>query len=201
MNICILFGSPRKNGNTASLLRPYTEELKNAGASVTVFDVYEMDIAGCRACRGCQKDTTRAYCVIRDDMQSILDAVTAAELIVLAGPIYCWGLPGPLKTVLDRMIYPFCKFYGGDPHGPALLQGKGVALLTTCGYPVDRAADLCQESLRRIAKHCGMRYCGMLAERQRNLDEPFMDAEKESRARVFARALLQEGKCEAENGR
>ncbi len=190
MKATVIFGSPRKNGNTASLLAPFMDELEKAGAELEYFDVYEKNIADCRACLQCQRDMTRAYCVLNDDMQPLLASLSDADVLVLAAPIYCWGLPGPVKTVLDRFIYAFCKYYGDDPHGPALLRGKRLAFITTCGYPVDKGADLCEESLRRTAKHCKMDYAGMLAERQRNLKEPFMNAEKEEHARAFARSLM-----------
>lgn len=60
MKTMILFGSPRKKGNTISLLRPFLDELKKAGSEIEFFDVYESDIAGCRACFGCQKDKKRS---------------------------------------------------------------------------------------------------------------------------------------------
>jgi len=189
MKVTLVFGSPRKNGNTASLLAPFMDELEKAGAEIDFFDVYEKNIAGCRACLGCQRDKTRAYCVVEDDMQPIISSLSQAELLLIAAPIYCWGLPGPVKTVFDRFIYSFCKYYGDDPHGPALLSGKRMALITTCGYPVEKGADLYEESMRRIAKHCRLDYAGMLAQRHRNLKEPFMDAQKEAEARAFARSL------------
>ena len=190
MKITIIFGSPRKKGNTASLLSPFMDELKKAGAELEYFDVYEKSIAGCRACLQCQGDKTRPYCVVEDDMQPIIASVTESNILVIAAPIYCWGMPGPVKTVFDRFIYAFCKYYGDDPYGPALLAGKRLALLTTCGYPVEKGADLYEESMKRIAKHCRLEYAGMLAERQRNLKEPFMNAEKEQHAREFARTLI-----------
>ena len=97
--------------------------------------------------------------------------------------------PAPVKAVIDRAIYASCKYYGDDPHGPALFKGKRLALLTTCGYPVEKGADLYEEMMKRYCKHCGLTYAGMLAERQRNLKEAFMDAAKESHAREFAKAL------------
>ena len=190
MKVCVIYGSPRKNGNTATLLKPFLEELTKAGAWVAFHDVYESDIAGCRVCLECQKDKSRPYCAIEDDMQTILTSAAKADLIVLAAPVYCFGLPGPVKTVLDRLVYPFCKYYGDDPHGPALLRGKRLVFVTTCGYPVDKGADLCDESLRRLAKHMQIDYAGMLAERHRNLKEPFMDEAKEAHARAFAKSLL-----------
>ena len=193
MKVSIVFGSPRKNGNTASLLKVFMEELVKSGAELDYFDVYEKNIAGCRACLQCQKDKSRAYCVVDDDMQPIIESVAGCDILVIAAPIYCWGLPGPVKTVFDRFIYSFCKYYGDDPHGPALLAGKKLALLTTCGYPVEKGADLYEQSMKRIAKHCALEYAGMLAERHRNLKEPFMNEEKEEHARAFARALLNEG--------
>jgi len=190
MKVSVIFGSPRKQGNTASLLAPFMDELEKSGAELEYFDVYEKNIAGCRACLRCQQDKSRAYCVMKDDMQPILDSASKAELLVIAAPIYCWGLPGPVKTVLDRFIYAFCKYYGDDPFGPALLENKKLAFITTCGYPVEKGADLCEQSIKRTAKHCKMEYAGMLAERQRNLKELFMNEEKEAHARAFAKSLL-----------
>ena len=52
--VCILFGSPRKNGNTANLLIPFIDELNKAGADITKIDLYDKKIEGCIACRTCQ---------------------------------------------------------------------------------------------------------------------------------------------------
>ena len=191
MKVCIIFGSPRKSGNTASLTAPFMDELKKLGAETEFFDVYEKNIAGCRACLACQKDVTKISCVIDDDMQPILRSVAESDLLVLAAPVYAWSAPAPVKAVIDRLIYASCKYYGDDPHGPALLKGKGLALLTTCGYAVEKGADLYEEEMKRYCKHCGLTYRGMLAERQRNLKEPFMNEEKEQHARDFARTLTE----------
>lgn len=189
--VTVIFGSPRKHGNTASLLKPFMEELHGRGAETDYYDVYDKKIAGCRACLGCQRDKTKVSCVISDDMQPILKSVTESDLIVVAAPIYLWAAPAPVKAVLDRTVYASCKYYGDDPHGPALFAGKRVALITTCGYPVERGTDLYEEMIRRYCRHVNMIYAGMLAERQRNLKEPFMDDRKEEHAREFARRLLQ----------
>lgn len=190
MKVTVIFGSPRKKGNTASLLSHVMDELQKLGAGIEYYDVYEKTIAGCRACLQCQKDSSRAYCVVNDDMQQIIASVSESDIILVAAPIYCWGIPGPVKTVIDRLIYSFCKYYGDDPFGPALLKGKKLALVTTCGYPVEKGADLYEESMKRLAKHCKLQYAGMLAERQRNLKEAFMDEEKEQHARAFAGSLI-----------
>lgn len=189
MKATIIYGSPRKKGNTAALLAPFIDELQKNGVSVDYFDVYEKEIAGCRACLGCQKDSEKVSCVISDDMQPILKSMADADLMIIAAPVYAWSAPAPVKAVIDRAIYASCKYYGDDPHGPALFKGKRLALLTTCGYPVEKGADLYEEMMKRYCKHCGLTYAGMLAERQRNLKEAFMDAAKESHAREFAKAL------------
>ena len=190
MKFTIVFGSPRKSGNTASLLAPFMDELKKNGAEVEYFDVYEKNIAGCKACLACQKDTTSINCVINDDMQPILKSIAETDVIVFAAPVYIWSVPAPVKAVIDRSVYSSCKYYGGDPYGPALMKGKRVAVLTTCGYPTAKVTDIFEEQMKRYCKHCGPTYAGMLAERQRNLNEPFMDAEKEMHAREFAKSLL-----------
>jgi len=87
------------------------------------------------------------------------------------------------------MNYSTCKFYGDDPNGKALLSGKKLYIITTCGYPVEKGADLFIEAMKRYCKHCGLIYSGALVERQRNLKELFLTKEKVDRARAFAEEI------------
>ncbi len=187
--ICCLKGSPRKNGNTNTLTAVVTERLREAGVGIDEFSLYDMNIQGCRACRWCQKDWTKISCIMNDDMQQIYDSITNSDLVLLSTPIYCWYCTAPMKAAMDRMAYAPNMFYG-DAIGPALWAGKSTALITTCGYPPEKGADLFQEGLRRITKHSGMHYRGMLCERQRNLHDPFMDDEKRAHAEAFADDIL-----------
>lgn len=189
MNITILIGSPRKNGNTAALLRPFSRELKAAGCEVRSFHLYDLELRGCTACRHCQEAWDGFHCAIPDDCQMIFDAVMWSDLLILATPIYSWSCPAPMKAVLDRLVYGLNKFYG-EKKGPALGTGKQAAILATCGYPPERGADLFEESIRRYCKHSSMIYRGMLAERHLGYHTVFFDGEKERRAREFARFLL-----------
>lgn len=192
MKFIILKGSPHLNGNTNTLLAPFLDELKKNGADFEEFNLYDMKIEDCHACLACQQDKTITGCVIQDDMQQILAATLTADAIVVASPIYVWNCTAPTKAVLDRYVYANCKFYGDDPHGPILWKGKTLYILTTCGYPVEKGTDLFEEGMKRYCKHCGLIYGGMLAERQRNLKESFMSADKEEHAREFARKALEE---------
>ena len=160
MKVLILMGSPRKDGNTASLTAPFVDELKAAGAECTTFDVYDMDLRPCVACRTCQKDWTKFGCPQDDDMQQIFDAALEADLIVAASPIYSWYCTPPMKNVLDRLVYGMNKYYG-EEMGPSIWKGKKMALISTCGYPVEKGADLFEEGMKRYAKHSKLQFMGM----------------------------------------
>ena len=75
--------------------------------------------------------------------------------------------------------------------GPLLWEGKHLAIITTCGYRPERGADLFEEGIKRYCRHSRLRYLGMLAERHMGYGTVFMDAEKESRAREFAKILAE----------
>ena len=189
MKMLILMGSPRKNGNTARLLAPFTEEAEALGAELETLWLDGMDIRGCLSCRVCQKDWERPNCVIKDDMGIIFDKVMAADTIVLATPIYSWYCTAPMKAVLDRLVYGLNKYYG-DEVGPALMKGKRMAIITTCGYKPEVGADLFEEGMRRYCKHCHMTYTSMLAERFLGYKTVFMDETKEQHAREFAKKIV-----------
>ncbi len=187
---CILKASPRKNGNTYSLLEPVVKTMEEGGWTCREFDLYEMNIQPCLACRGCQQDWSAANCVRKDDMEPVFRSVMESDLIIFASPIYAWYCTAPLKAAMDRMVYAFNKYYGAEK-GPAIWAGKSVAIVTTCGYKPDKGTDLFEEGVRRYCKHSGLEYIGKLAERHLGYDVEFMDEKKRDRAETFARSLME----------
>ena len=188
MNCSILMGSPRKNGNTQTLTAPFAGELECLGIRCRTIWLYDLELKPCLGCRACQRDWTQFGCIRRDDMQTVFDSVLACQLLVLATPVYSWYCTPPVKAVLDRLVYGMNKYYG-EEKGPSLWEGKKAALITTCGYPPEKGADLLNEGLRRYCKHSRLSYLGMLAERHMGYDSVFMDREKERHAVEFARRV------------
>lgn len=193
MYTLILTASPRPEGNTNSLVKVFAEELQRQAARdehirVKIINLFDLDIKPCTACRSCQKDRNNPACVIDDGLREVFPEIMKAELIVLASPVYSWYCTPPMKALLDRCVYAMNKYY--DEPGPSIWLGKEVALITTCGYPPEKGADLLEEGIRRYCRHSRLKYRGMLVERHMGYDIPFMDDAKADRARNFARGLL-----------
>lgn len=188
MKYCILMGSPRETGNTASLLKPFIEELEACGSEYDLISLYDKNISPCIACRVCQADWTKFGCRFVDDAQEIFDKILESDIVVLATPIYSWYCTPPMKSLLDRLVYGMNKFYG-DEKGPALWAGRKLALVTTCGYRPEKGSDLFEAGMERYCKHSQLIYAGMLAERDQGYGHAFMTDEKEGRAREFVRKL------------
>ena len=100
--ITILFGSPRKNGNSAALVEAFTEGAAEKGVEVMVFDLHNMDISPCSGCNSCQDDP-ESGCVIEDDMGVVYRQLTASDAVVFAGPVYCFSVSAQTKIAIDRM--------------------------------------------------------------------------------------------------
>ena len=104
MNILILSGSPRKGGNTDLLVEAFVK-----GASqkhdVEVVSVHDYKVSPCMGCNVCfvSKDNT---CAQKDDMTIIYEKMAHADMLVIASPVYFYGLSAQLKTVIDRCHNP-----------------------------------------------------------------------------------------------
>lgn len=194
MHCCVLFASPRgKESNTRALTEEFLTVWREAGHTASFHSLYELSIAPCHACRGCQKDWSAPNCVIDDDMQPIFGDILAADLVLLASPIYNWGPTAPMKAALDRCIYALCKFYSGTGEkGPSLWEGKPIAVITSAGYRIEKATDLWAESLRRTCKHASLRFLGLYGERHRSYTEPFLNDERIANARAFANEIMEQ---------
>lgn len=119
MKCVILMGSPRKKGNTASLLKPFMDELSSCGGECDLVWLYDKNILPCVACRACQNDWSKFGCKYDDDVQEIFDTILASEMIALAIPIHSWYCTSPMKALLDRLVYGMNKYYGNEK-GPSL---------------------------------------------------------------------------------
>ena len=188
MKFTLLFGSPRKEGNTAFLTDAFLDECGVLGIETERVDLYDRNVRPCLGCMACQDRFDGPGCVQEDDFSSIFRSMADSDVLVLATPIYAWYCTAPMKALMDRAIYAGVKNYG-EKKGPALLEGKRIASITTCGYPVEKGADLWEAGLKRWCKHGSMEYIGMLCRRDLGSRVPFRDAEKAQAARDFARAI------------
>ena len=75
--------------------------------------------------------------------------VLAADFVLYASPLYCWGFTSQIKAFIDRH-YCLVKGYG-TPECKSLINGKPIALLVTCGGPIEGNADLIQEMFERFS--------------------------------------------------
>lgn len=188
MKCCVLMGSPRREGNTAALLGPFLEECQNLGMETQTLWLYDQTVNPCLGCMACQDVLDGVGCVQEDDFEEIFQAMLDCDVILLATPIYAFFCTAPMKALLDRTIYAGVKNYGQEK-GPKLLAGKKVAALVTCGYSPERGAGLWEEGVKRICRHGGLEYLGILCRRDWGKGEPFLNQEREQAARDFAQAI------------
>jgi len=102
MNILVLNGSPRPNGNTSAMVNAFVEGARENGHSISVVPVCQKRIAGCMACEYCHTKG-EGKCVRRDDMQEVYPLLEQAEMIVLASPIYYHSFTGQLQCAISRI--------------------------------------------------------------------------------------------------
>ena len=187
MNVLILMGSPRLQGNTAELCKPFMEEMQENGAQVRYMTLADKDIKPCRGCYVCQQVAGEYGCVQRDDMYSVVENIRWADLIVLATPIYAWYCAAPMKNVLDRH-YGLNKYYGSAEG--SLWAGKKVAILATHGYDGAYATDPFSMGIERLCKHSDLTYLGLYSVQDEDDLASFRTPEAVAGARAFARQLL-----------
>jgi len=189
MRITIFMGSPRTNGNTAELCKPFIDELKVNGAEISYITLHSMNILPCKACYACQQVSDEYGCVQCDDMQTIVDEIRKSDVIVLATPIYTWYCPPEMKAMLDRH-YGMNKFYGKG--SGSLWAGKGVAVIATHGYDRSYGAEPFEMGIKRLCEHSKLKYVGMYSVRDEDGLASFQISEAMSGAKNFAKNILNE---------
>jgi len=154
VNVCAFNGSPRKGGNTELLLAEAEKAVKAAGQAAhgvhgvdewTRFDLNAMSIRPCQDCGGCEKT---GVCVIKDDMTQIYEAIRRADRIILASPVFFFGVSAQVKSMIDRCQAFWCDKYLLKKPLPAGPFGRQGLLLLVGGMKKDIGIQ-CSEATSR----------------------------------------------------
>lgn len=108
-NILIISSSPRRNGNSQLLCNQFKKGAEDKGHHVHMIRIMDQNIGFCRACDGCMRNG--GTCILRDDMANILNLYQKADVLVLATPVYFYGISAQMKTFIDR-TYPIWQHLG-----------------------------------------------------------------------------------------
>jgi multimeric flavodoxin WrbA len=109
--VLILSSSPRKRGNSNTLCDRFMEGAIEANHQVEKVVLAEKKINYCTGCYACQRT---GRCAQKDDMAPILDSMVAADVIVLATPVYFYTMCAQMKTVIDRTVARYTKINNKD---------------------------------------------------------------------------------------
>lgn len=106
MKVLAINGSPRKNGNTAALLKQAMDDAKSQGAETRQIGLYSMNYKGCISCFYCKrKDKPHGICAVRDDLTPILAELKETDILLLGSPIYYDNITSGMAAFLERFLF------------------------------------------------------------------------------------------------
>ena len=210
MKVIAINSSPSmEKGNTAVILGPFLEGMKEAGAEVEVFYTKKLDINPCQGEFNCWLKTP-GECFQKDDMQWLRPKMEAADVMVLATPLYVDGMTGPMKNLIDRIIpgaQPFFEMRDGHIRHPGRgekrsTKGKMV-LVSNCGFWELDNFDALVVHVEAICKNANMDFAGALLRPQGPAMKPMLEVgglveDVIEAAREAGRQLAREGRISPE---
>lgn len=109
--VIVLNASPRKNWNTAQILKSAMDGAKSTGAEVQYIDLYDLNFTGCRSCMACKrKDAGRCRCYWKDDLAPVISEIYAADTLMIGTPIYFGRPTSRYFAFLERLHFPALSY-------------------------------------------------------------------------------------------
>ena len=143
MKILILNGSPkREKSDTMHITRAFLEGMQEAAhQEIHVIDVIDRHIEYCTGCFACKRNG--GTCIHDDDMRDILKEILKSDLLLFSFPLYCYGMPAPLKALLDRTmpLSSMAMQRVGERYahiGQADFSHLRYLMICGCGFPNSR---------------------------------------------------------------
>jgi multimeric flavodoxin WrbA len=122
-----IIASPRKDGNTDTLVREVLSAASENGYQVETYYLNQMDGKGCQACMYCK---THDRCHQDDDISRLMESMKTADAVVFGSPLYYWEFTSQFRTFIDR-LYMFLN----PDFTVKLPKGKKAVVITSQGNP------------------------------------------------------------------
>ena len=153
-HIAVIVGSPRKNGNTELLADAFIQGARSAGNTVETISVIGKQIGGCLGCNACYRDAQHR-CVLHDDMEDCYQRLSEADVIVIATPIYFYGVSSQLKSLIDRLHNPIRNTF----------KVKKLGLLAVCADDREAVFDSVSVMYRSVLSYFSLADGGIVTVR------------------------------------
>jgi len=133
MKIVCLLGSPRTKGNSAALAQQFCQTVMELGGDVETFVLNKMTYRGCQGCMMCK--TKLEKCAVKDDLETVLDSVRDADILVMATPTYYGEVSSQMKGFIDRTFSYLKPDYMTNSIPSRLQGGKQLVFIQTQAQP------------------------------------------------------------------
>jgi len=157
VKVLAINGSPRKNGNTETVLDAFLKGVSEAGAEIEKIRLVDIEYKCCRGCNACHK---KGVCIIKDNLTPIFDAISKADILVLASPIYSMTVTAEMKAFIDRGQFLWAQKFMtktlvfDENH----LKNHIGVFMSTSGQPVDNIFNAAFPVVRAFFNDSGFSY-------------------------------------------
>ena len=133
MKTIILNGSPRKNWNTAQMLKEAQRGAESVGAETEYIDRFDLSYTGCRSCLACKrKGAERCKCFWKDDLSPVIDRIFAADALIIGSPIYLGDVTSQVHGLIERLHFCALSY---DDYSNYFTGKVNVGIILTMNAP------------------------------------------------------------------
>lgn len=123
MKITIINGSPRKNGNSATVVEQLLLGFKEANHDIEIINANQKKVQGCIACDVCK--SSHGKCTHTDDTNTVLNTLLNSDLLIFVTPVYWWGVSAQMKLIIDK-FYAIQKGLKNKKYGLVSIGGNST---------------------------------------------------------------------------
>jgi multimeric flavodoxin WrbA len=158
MKITVFNGSPRgERGNTHVMVKAFLEGAEKVGAEVGNFFLVKYKINHCLGCFSCWEKTP-GKCVIKDDMEMLIEKFISSNVVVIATPVYVDNITGITKNFMDRLIPIADPHFEPDDNGETRHVKRfenypKIVVISNCGFPEQTHFQVIRLLFKRVARN------------------------------------------------
>lgn len=154
MKTLILNGSPRKNWNTAMMLKEAQKGAESAGAETEYIDLFDLTYTGCRSCLACKrKGADRCKCFWKDDLSPVIERIFAADALIIGSPIYLGDVTSQVHGLIERLHFCALSY---DDYSNYFKGRVNVGIILTMNAPKIFYKTVYKRRAKEVAKSLKM---------------------------------------------